>query len=126
MYVYYSEEEAEAEASGRRPSLSGPERTFRRARRAILILIAACAFAFLILLISAIILSRFPWLSQDWANILGVAVAGFACVQWVPQTWTTWHLGHLGSLSLPSLCLMAPVRAVFLVRAHYQLLTTYP
>lgn len=109
MYVYYSEEEAEAQAAGRRSSFSGPERTFRRARRAYLILLVACAFAFAILLSSAIILNRFPWLAQSWADILGIAVAIFACVQWVPQTWTTWHLGHLGSLILPSLCLMVPV-----------------
>ncbi|KAI6902384.1 hypothetical protein KC318_g7480 [Hortaea werneckii] len=113
MYVYYSEEEAEAQAAGRRSSFSGPERTFRRARRAYLILLVACAFAFAILLSSAIVLNRFPWLAQGWADILGIAVAVFACVQWVPQTWTTWHLGHLGSLSLPSLCLMAPYTCIF-------------
>ncbi|KAI7218569.1 hypothetical protein KC333_g3504 [Hortaea werneckii] len=113
MYVYYSEEEAEAQAAGRRSSFSGPERTFRRARRAYLILLVACAFAFAILLSSAIILNRFPWLAQGWADILGIAVAIFACVQWVPQTWTTWHLGDLGSLSLPSLCLMAPYTWIF-------------
>ncbi|RMX75942.1 hypothetical protein D0867_16700, partial [Hortaea werneckii] len=60
-----------------------------------------------------IVLNRFPWLAQGWADILGIAVAVFACVQWVPQTWTTWHLGHLGSLSLPSLCLMAPYTCIF-------------
>ncbi|KAI7530580.1 hypothetical protein KC331_g14587 [Hortaea werneckii] len=113
MYVYYSEEEAEAQAAGRRSSFSGPERTFRRARRAYLILLVACAFAFAILLSSAIILNRFPWLAQSWADILGIAVAIFACVQWVPQTWTTWHLGHLGSLILPSLCLMVPYTWIF-------------
>ncbi|KAI7508195.1 hypothetical protein KC347_g6298 [Hortaea werneckii] len=113
MYVYYSEEEAEAQAAGRRSSFSGPDRTFRRARRAYLILLVACAFAFAILLSSAIILNRFPWLAQGWADILGIAVAVFACVQWVPQTWTTWHLGHLGSLSLLSLCLMAPYAWIF-------------
>ncbi len=110
MYVYYSEEEAEAELHGRRPSISGPNRTRRRARRAWIILLAACGFAFAILLISSIILNRFPWYSHTWADILGVLVAIFACIQWIPQTWTTWHLGHLGSLSLTGLCLQAPVR----------------
>ena len=109
MYVYYSEEEAEAEIHGRRSSLSGPDRTFRRAKRALRVLIIACGFAFAIMLVSAIILHRFPWVAQSWANILGVAVAIFACVQWIPQVGTTYHLGHLGSLSPISLCLMTPV-----------------
>ena len=109
LYVYYSEDEADAELHGRRPSLSSPERTFRRARRAIRLLIAVMAFAFAIMLVSAVILSRFPWYSQEWANVLGISVAVFACVQWVPQVWTTIHLGHLGSLSLASIAMGAPV-----------------
>ncbi|TKA79064.1 hypothetical protein B0A55_02515 [Friedmanniomyces simplex] len=115
MYVYYSEEEAEAELHGRRPSISGPNRTRRRARRAWIILLAACTFAFAILLISSIILHRFPWYSQAWADILGVLVTIFACIQWIPQTWTTWHLGHLGSLSLTGLYLQAPYTWIFCV-----------
>jgi hypothetical protein len=109
MYVYYSEEEADAEIHRRRSSISGPDRTFRRAARALRVLIVACSFAFTVLLVSAVILHRFPWVAQSWADVLGVAVAIFACVQWVPQVRTTYHLGHLGSLSPVSLCLMAPV-----------------
>ncbi|KAI1614737.1 hypothetical protein EDD36DRAFT_163498 [Exophiala viscosa] len=113
MYVYYSEEEADAELRGHRPSISGPDRTFRRAKRAWRVLITACSFAFAVLLVSAMILHRFPWVAQTWADILGVAVAAFACVQWVPQVRTTWHLGHLGSLSPVSLVLMAPYTWIF-------------
>jgi hypothetical protein len=109
MYVYYSEEEADAEIHGRRPSISGPGRTIRRARRAWIVLIVACAFALAVLLVSALILNRSPWLSQGWADILGIAVAIFACVQWIPQIYTTWHLGHLGSLSAIGLILQCPV-----------------
>jgi hypothetical protein len=112
MYVYYSEEEAEAEMYGRRPSLSGPERTFRRARRAWIVLFVVCSFAFTILLLSAIILRRFPWVAQTWADILGVGVALLACVQWVPQVLTTWHLQSLGSLSLVSLAISTPVSLI--------------
>lgn len=115
LYVYYSEEEADAELHGRRSSVGGPDRTFRRARRAWRVLLIACGFAFLVLIISAVILHRFSWVSQSWADILGIAVAVFACVQWVPQVRTTWHLGHLGSLSPASLCLMAPVSASFVL-----------
>lgn len=115
MYVYYSEEEAAAELHGHRPSLGGPERTFRRARRAWVVLLAACGFAFLVLVVSAVISRRFPpAVGRGWADVLGVVVTVLACVQWVPQTVTTWKLGHLGSLSLPALCLSAPVRSFFL------------
>ncbi|KAI0136156.1 hypothetical protein BJ170DRAFT_600541 [Xylariales sp. AK1849] len=113
MYVYYSEEEADAEIHGRRPSLSGPERTLQRARRALFVLVAVCVFAMTVLLVSAIILSRFPWYAEDWADILGIAVAALACAQWVPQIRTTWRLGDLGSLSLVSLCLSAPYTWIF-------------
>ncbi|KAI9148072.1 hypothetical protein HJFPF1_11894 [Paramyrothecium foliicola] len=113
MYVFYAEEEADAEIHGRRPSLSGPERTFRRARRAWIVLVVVCCFAFTIMLISAIIFRRFPWVAQTWADILGVGVALLACVQWVPQVITTWHLKSLGSLSLVSLFISAPYTWIF-------------
>lgn len=112
MYVYYSEEEADAEIHHRRSSIGGPERTFRRAKRAIYVLIAATAFAMTILLVSVIILHFFGSIAQTWADILGIAVAVFACIQWVPQVYTSIHLGHLGSLSLASLCISAPVSLI--------------
>ncbi|KAK5686576.1 hypothetical protein LTS10_002696 [Elasticomyces elasticus] len=115
MYVYYSEEEAEAELYGRRPSVSGPNRTRRRARRAWIVLLAACGFAFAVLLISAIIGNRFPWYSQTWANMLGIALTVCACTQWIPQILTTWHLGHLGSLSLTGMCLQTPYTWIFCI-----------
>ncbi|KAH0843306.1 hypothetical protein FOPE_08380 [Fonsecaea pedrosoi] len=109
MYVYYSEEEADAELDDRRPSLYGPDRTFRRANRAWKVLITACSFAFAVVMVSAIILHRFPW----WADVLGIAVAVFACIQWNPQVRTPWHLGRLGSLGPVAICLTAPVGLVF-------------
>lgn len=121
MYVYFAEEEAEAEIHGRRNSIGGPDRTFRRARRAIYVLIAATSFAMLIFLVSATILHFFGRVGEAWANILGVAVAVFACIQWIPQIMTSWKLGHLGSLSLASLCLSAPVRSS---HRHQRLLST--
>jgi hypothetical protein len=122
MYVYYSEEEADAEIHGRRSSIGGPERTFRRARRAIYVLLGACSFAMVILLISVTILHWFGWVGEIWANMLGVAVAIFACVQWVPQVVTSWRLGHLGSLSLASLCISAPVRSLCLSTDYISIL----
>ncbi|KAH7309810.1 hypothetical protein B0I35DRAFT_440666 [Stachybotrys elegans] len=113
MYVYYAEEEADAEIHGRRASLSGPDRTFRRARRAWIVLIVVCSFAFTILLASTVISRRFPWVAQTWADILGVGVALLACVQWLPQVLTSWHLGSLGSLSLVALSISAPYTWIF-------------
>jgi hypothetical protein len=113
LYVYYSEEEAEAEIHGRRLSISGPEKTFSRAKSAWIVLIVVCTFAFVILVVSAVILRRFPWVAQVWADVLGILVALLACVQWLPQVYTTYTLGHLGSLSLASLTLSAPYTWIF-------------
>lgn len=113
LYVYYAEEEADAEIHHRRASLSGPERTFRRARRAWIVLVSVCAFAFAVLLVSAVVMRRLPWMAQTWADVLGLGVALLACVQWVPQVLTTWHLKTLGSLSLVSLAISTPYTWIF-------------
>lgn len=110
MYVHYARDEFTASLHRQRDSLGGPERTFRRARRAWAVLLVVCAFACAVLLVSAVVPRRDR---QAWADLLGVAVAGLACVQWVPQAVTTWRLGHLGSLSLASVCISAPVRFKF-------------
>jgi len=110
LYVYYSRDEAEADLMHRRASLANPVRTRRRARKAFVILLLVLAWAFAILLVSAVILHRFPWFAQRWADVLGVIVAALACVQWLPQIWTTWHLGHLGSLSVVAVAISTPVR----------------
>lgn len=116
MYVYYSDEEYHAEVNGHRLSWSGPERTFHRAKRAWVVLLVVCGFACAILIVSATVLNRFNSFAQTWADTLGVAVAGLACVQWIPQALTTWKLRSLGSLSLLSLCIMTPVCDRFLIR----------
>lgn len=109
MYVYYSEEDSDADIQEPPLSTSGPGRAFRRAKHAWLVLLTVCGFAFIILVISATILVRFTSVSLAWAELLGVAVAALACVQWIPQALMTWNLGDLGSLSLLSLCIMTPV-----------------
>jgi len=84
----------------------------RRAHKAWLVLLVVLAWAFIILIISAVILHRFPWYAQRWADVLGIVVAALACVQWLPQLWTTWHLGHLGSLSVVAVAISTPVCTV--------------
>ena len=109
LYVYYSEEEAEDEKSGRRTSTAGPDRTYRRARRAWVVLIGVCGFALVVTLMSMFVLVHFPGMAQSYADSLGIAMTILASVQWLPQVYTTWHLGHLGSLSAVALCLQTPV-----------------
>ncbi|KAF3171314.1 hypothetical protein TWF225_005464 [Orbilia oligospora] len=113
LYIYYAREEAEAERTGRRPSMASQMRTYRRARKAWFVLFFVFAWALFILLISAIIMHRFPWYAQNWADFLGVLVAALACTQWLPQVFTTWHLGHLGSLSVAMLALSTPSTWIF-------------
>ncbi|EWC47753.1 hypothetical protein DRE_02953 [Drechslerella stenobrocha 248] len=113
LYVYYAREEAEADRTGRRPSLSSQVRTYRRASKGYAVLIMVFAWSLTILLVSAVILHRFPWYAQNWADVLGVLVAGLACIQWLPQILTTWKLGHLGSLSLAMLVIALPSTWIF-------------
>ncbi|KAK6515851.1 hypothetical protein TWF281_004442 [Arthrobotrys megalospora] len=113
LYIYYAREEAEAERTGRRPSMSSQMRTYRRASKAWFVLLFVFAWALIILLVSAVILHRFPWYAQSWADFLGVLVAALACTQWLPQVFTTWHLGHLGSLSVAMLALSTPSTWIF-------------
>ncbi|RVD85105.1 uncharacterized protein DFL_003436 [Arthrobotrys flagrans] len=113
LYIYYAREEAEAKRTGRRPSMSSQMRTYRRVRKAWFVLFFVFAWALLILLVSAIILHRFPSYAQNWADFLGVLVAALACTQWLPQVFTTWHLGHLGSLSVAMLALSTPSTWIF-------------
>ena len=82
LYVYYARDEFEAEIHHRRNSLANPRRTMRRARKAWLVLLLVLAWAFIILIVSAVILHRFPWYAQRWADVLGIFVAGLACIQW--------------------------------------------
>lgn len=112
MYVYYSEEEALDKVSDQHKNVND-ERPSRRARHAVRVLLISNSFALLIFLVSAIILRYFSKASEMWADLLGIALAVGACMQWLPQIVTTWQLGHLGSLSPISLCLMAPYTWIF-------------
>lgn len=113
MYFYYSEEEAAAESHLFYQPTGAVRQTFRRARQAERIFLVSNGFAVIILIVSVVILHRFPRVTQTWADILGVSLAVGACLQWLPQIVTTWRLGHLGSLSPASLCFLAPYTWTF-------------
>ncbi|KAH9820882.1 PQ loop repeat-containing protein [Teratosphaeria destructans] len=76
MYVYYSEQEADAAIRGRRPSVSGPDETFQRARQAWIVLMIACGFALALLLVAT------TWRRGH----LGSLSAWGLCLQ-APYTW---------------------------------------
>lgn len=56
-----------------------------------------------------------------WANFLGVMAAALACVQYIPQIWTTYHLKHVGSLSIPMMCIQTPGGYLFAVSLYMRL-----
>lgn len=66
-----------------------------------------------VLLISIVILARFPGNLQGWANFLGIGAAILASIQYLPQIWLTWKLGHVGSLSIPMMLIQTPGGFVF-------------
>lgn len=43
-----------------------------------------------------------------WANILGIAAASLAAIQYLPQIWTTYARGDVGSLSIPMMVIQTP------------------
>ena len=76
------------------------------------VLISVAHFA-IIVIISAVILLWYPNLSQSWATLLGLCAAILACIQYIPQLWTTWRLQHVMSLSIPMMCIQTPGSFVF-------------
>jgi hypothetical protein len=67
----------------------------------------------IIIILSAIFLLWAPGALQTWATILGVCAATLACIQYIPQLWTTYRLQHVMSLSVPMMCIQTPGSFVF-------------
>jgi len=55
----------------------------------------------------------FPSRLGIWATALGVCAALLACVQYIPQLYTTWRLQHVMSLSIPMMLIQTPGSFVF-------------
>lgn len=77
-------------------------------RTAVTVVCAAIGHFTITFIISVIMLARFPTHLQTWANILGVACAILASLQYFPQIWTTFKLRHVGSLSVPMMMIQVP------------------
>ena len=62
----------------------------------------------IVVIITGVFFIAVPDHLNFWANFLGVMATVLACVQYVPQIWTTYHLKHVGSLSIPMMCIQTP------------------
>lgn len=62
---------------------------------------------------SLVFLARAPALLLGWANFLGVASSTMACIQYIPQIWTTWRIRKLLSLSITTMIIQVPGSFVF-------------
>lgn len=81
--------------------------------RAVIVVSISLLHFLVTFLVSVVMLARFPYHLQTWANMLGIFGALLASIQYLPQLWTTWSLGHVGSLSIVTLCIQAPGSFVF-------------
>jgi hypothetical protein len=69
---------------------------------------------FVVLLITSVVfLLWYPSNLQAWATTLGLCAALLACIQYIPQLWTTWKLQNVMSLSIPMMCIQTPGSFVF-------------
>jgi len=89
---------------------SPPQPTWRDA---LLVVLTCVAHFIIVVIISAVLQLFYPNLLGSWATILGLCAALLACIQYVPQLWTTWRLQHVMSLSIPMMCIQTPGSFVF-------------
>jgi hypothetical protein len=82
-------------------------------RTALTVVLTCVLHFFALLIVSAVMLLWYPSLLQSWATALGVCAALLACVQYLPQLWTTWKLQNVMSLSIPMMCIQTPGSFVF-------------
>lgn len=92
------------------PADSPPPPTWQTALGVVL---TSVAHFFILLVCSSIFLLWYPSVLQTWATVLGLGAAFLACVQYIPQLWTTWRLQHVMSLSIPMMCIQTPGSFVF-------------
>ncbi|KAF2838807.1 PQ loop repeat protein-like protein, partial [Patellaria atrata CBS 101060] len=87
-----------------------PSPTWREA----VTVVAICMATFVaVFIITGVFFLRYPQNLQVWANLLGASAGVMACIQYLPQIWTTWRLQHVMSLSVPMMCIQTPGSFVF-------------
>jgi len=62
---------------------------------------------------SLIFLARAPALLLGWANFLGVCSSVLACIQYLPQIWTTYKIQKILSLSIITMIIQVPGAFLF-------------
>lgn len=82
-------------------------------RDALAVVLISVAHFVVVVIVSAVFFLWYPSLLQSWATILGLCAALLACIQYIPQLWTTWRLQHVMSLSIPMMCIQTPGSFVF-------------
>jgi len=80
---------------------------------ALVVVLTSVAHFVVVAIISIVFQLWYPNLLQAWATILGLCAALLACIQYIPQLWTTWRLQHVMSLSIPMMCIQTPGSFVF-------------
>jgi hypothetical protein len=75
---------------------------------ALIVVLTSVAHFVVVFFISIILQLWYPNRLQIWATILGLFAALLACIQYIPQLWTTWRLQHVMSLSIPMMCIQTP------------------
>ncbi|KAI1340422.1 ATP synthase F0 [Xylariaceae sp. FL0016] len=61
-----------------------------------------------VVVISAALAFGAPSHLGGWANFLGIMAAALACIQYIPQIYTTYKIKHAGSLSILMMCIQTP------------------
>ena len=80
---------------------------------ALTVVFTCIAHFVIIVIVSSVFFLWYPSLLQSWATALGLCAALLACIQYIPQLWTTWKLQHVMSLSIPMMCIQTPGSFVF-------------
>lgn len=65
--------------------------------------------------ISIAVVGAYPDARQSWADTCGILASLLACIQYLPQIYTTWKLKSAHSLSIMMMCFQTPGSAVFVL-----------
>ena len=82
-------------------------------RDALTVVLTCVGHFVIIVIVSAVFQLFYPDALATWATALGICAAILACVQYIPQLYTTWRLQHVMSLSIPMMCIQTPGSFVF-------------
>lgn len=82
-------------------------------RDAVIVAVSALVALLFAGLGSLFYLVRMPQYLLGWANFLGVTASILACVQYLPQIWTTYRLGQVLSLSIITMLVQVPGSFLF-------------